>query len=91
MSSRLRVEEEYAHTVEAVNLEQELLLVKMQPSGVMGLVRIESYSKDGQPVNSFVSLTGTECSAHYKIGEQEYTIPLGSNMGDNLGADVQAD
>jgi hypothetical protein len=76
------------HVVQAVNLEDELLLVVMD--GTPGLARIDHYTDGaGHRINSFEPLTGRECWAWYKIGDQEFSIPLGSNMGDSLNAEVK--
>lgn len=78
-----------SHRIEAVNLEDELLLVVMDDTP--GMVRIDGYSLDpegNEKVNSFYPLTGAECWAHYRIGEEEFCIPLGSNMGESLPGKV---
>lgn len=64
------------HTVEAINLQEDLLMVKMGTT--MGLARIERYlapdMKHEQPKD-------IAAYAEYMIGKDTFTIPLKENLG----------
>lgn len=71
----------YEHTVMAWHPERDLLAINML--GTPGLARVEAYKdKDDNEVSREIAATTLrETWAHYRIGEQEFKVPLGTNVG----------